>query len=116
MRISSRQWGSAELEGLLTGLAEAVNLPYGGERTSVSAEEVRHGLTAILSVKMPDPKYSGATKDRLCNQEAYSAVREIAFKAMKKRFKREPQLHANILRHLGDISMTNDKMRDAGFR
>ena len=53
------------------------NKLFKGKRTNLSGEDIREGLTAIISVKIEDPQFEGQTKQKLGNSEARGAVDNI---------------------------------------
>ncbi len=74
--------GGTHLSGLRSALTRTLNdharsrgMLKNGE--SLSGEDVREGLTAILSVKIPDPQFEGQTKTKLGNSEARGAVESL---------------------------------------
>ncbi len=47
---------------------------FKGKRAELAGEDIREGLTAIISVKIEDPQFEGQTKQKLGNSEARGAV------------------------------------------
>ena len=71
------------LSGFRAGLTRAIN-EYGKKNVkkfrSISGVDVREGLTAILSVKIPDPQFEGQTKTKLTNSEVRKVVESLTYK------------------------------------
>lgn len=80
--IATRQ-GGTHVSGFSTALTRVLNqyiktaqVPK-AEKISVSGEDLREGLTAVLSVKTPNPQFEGQTKQKLGNKDVGSIVQQI---------------------------------------
>jgi DNA gyrase subunit B len=58
---------------------------------NVTAEDVREGLVAVISVKLPEPQFEGQTKAKLGNPEARTAVDSVITEALKEFLEKHPQ-------------------------
>lgn len=60
-------------------------------KTELTGEDMREGLTCILSVKLPDPKFSSQTKDKLVSSEISPVVNEVVGKALYEFLEENPE-------------------------
>ncbi len=80
--ISTRQ-GGTHLTGFSTALTRVLNNyiknhpQLKSEKITVTGEDMREGLTSVISVKVPNPQFEGQTKQKLGNSEVASIVQQI---------------------------------------
>jgi DNA gyrase subunit B len=73
----------------VTQYAESGGLPR-KEKVSLTGDDCREGLTAVLAVKVPDPKFSSQTKDKLVSSEVRPVVESVINDGLKAWFEEHP--------------------------
>lgn len=76
---------------------------------NLSGEDIREGITAVISVKIPDPQFEGQTKQKLGNSEARGAVDNIVSEQLTYFLEQNPQVAKIIL----DKAVMAQRARDA---
>ncbi|WP_333023039.1 DNA topoisomerase (ATP-hydrolyzing) subunit B [Wolbachia endosymbiont of Pentidionis agamae] len=95
--------GGTHLSGFRSALTRCINNYATNEgflkkaKVSLSGEDVREGLTCVLSLKMPDPKFSSQTKDKLVSSEARVAVENIVAEKFSTILETNPKLASSII-------------------
>ena len=90
------QEGGMHLTGFRTALTRTLN-DYGKKNNylkgddSLTGDDVREGMTAVVSVKIAEPQFEGQTKAKLGNPEAKTAVEAVVGEALSDFLERNPQ-------------------------
>lgn len=100
VNFRATHYGGTDIEGLLNGIASAIDAHGFNKPSKRTPDSVRFGLTAVLNVKLKNPMYYGATKERLVNPEVFDAVQSVVFRGLKQNFKGSPEIHKAIWLHL----------------
>jgi len=88
------------------------------EKVSISGDDAREGLTCVLSVKVPDPKFSSQTKDKLVSSEVRPVVESAMGEALNEWFEEHPAEARDLTRRKGalDIASLPGKLADCQER
>lgn len=105
--------GGTHFSGLKGALTRSVN-KYAKDRnllkgSALSGEDVREGLTAIVSVKHPDPSFSSQTKDKLVSSEVTGIVDSIVYEKLGEFFEENP----SVARQIVEKGLLASKAREA---
>ncbi|MBI2452405.1 DNA topoisomerase (ATP-hydrolyzing) subunit B [Candidatus Pacearchaeota archaeon] len=105
--------GGTHVIGFRTALTRAIN-DYANKNSlikngNLSGDDVREGLTAIISVKVPEPQFEGQTKTKLGNSEIKGIVESISYSALVEFFEENP----NIARRIVTKGLEAQKAREA---
>ncbi|MBI4154547.1 DNA topoisomerase (ATP-hydrolyzing) subunit B [Candidatus Woesearchaeota archaeon] len=85
--------GGTHVVGFYTALTRVINeyIKKIEKDLKLDGEDVREGLTAIISLKVPEPQFEGQTKTKLGNSEIKGLVSSIAYESLRDFFAENPQ-------------------------
>ncbi|HRD27875.1 MAG TPA: DNA topoisomerase (ATP-hydrolyzing) subunit B [Caulobacter sp.] len=102
----------AALTRVITGYAESSGMAR-KEKVSVTGEDAREGLTCVLSVKVPDPKFSSQTKDKLVSSEVRPAVEGLVQEGLATWFEEHPAEARAIVSKIAEAASAREAARKA---
>ena len=111
--------GGTHLLGFRSALTRVIN-KYANEhnllkknKLTISGDDIKEGLTCVLSAKIPDPKFSSQTKDKLVSSEVRMIVETIINEKLSIWFDQNPSMSKIILAKVMQAALARDVARKA---
>ncbi len=111
--------GGTHILGFRSALTRVIN-KYATEqnllkknKVSISGDDIKEGLTCVLSIKIPDPKFSSQTKDKLVSSEVRNIVESIVNEKLSVWFDQNPSIAKIILAKVVQAALARDVARKA---
>ncbi len=111
--------GGTHLLGFRSALTRVIN-KYANEHNllkknkfTISGDDIKEGLTCVLSAKIPDPKFSSQTKDKLVSSEVRMIVENIVNEKLSIWFDQNPSIAKIILAKIIQAALARDVARKA---
>jgi len=113
--------GGTHLAGFKTALTRAINayikdqpdLTKKMKGENLSGDDVREGLTSVISVKLPQPQFEGQTKTKLGNSDVVGIVQGVVYATLNDYFQENPKESRLIIDKAVDASRARDAARRA---
>jgi DNA gyrase subunit B len=116
--INTKEGGS-HLSGFRSALTRSINLylqnakQLKGFKDKVTGDDVREGLSGIISVKLPNPQFEGQTKTKLGNSEVKGLVENFLNEELGSFFEENPSVIKSILSKVIDAARAREAARKA---
>ena len=112
--------GGTHLAGFKAGLTRSIK-QYAGQNKSIKqpdldrmiGDDVREGLTAVISIKIPQPQFEGQTKTKLGNSEVKGLVENLVYEKLSGFFEENPKIIKAILDKVMDAARAREAARRA---
>ena len=82
-------------------------------KISLTGDDAREGLSCVLAVRVPDPKFSGQTKEKLVSSEVRGPVEQIVHAALREWFEENPKPALEVMKKVVEAGLSREAARKA---